>query len=131
MNETAAVQVDEYGNTTIRLAQPGDYLATLNPDGSVLLEPARLLTNAEIAALSTPRRTITTAHEREARRDIARALLAMDPNVTGPAVLEAQHAAGFGGEIRNAYNDLKHVKAERPTTSPPTHHKGTDDGGSQ
>lgn len=131
MTETAAVQVDEYGNTTIQLASPGDYLATLRPDGSVLLEPARLLTNAEIAALSAPRRTTTTQHEREARRDIARALLYKDPNVTGRAVLEAQRAAGFGGELRNAYNDLKYVKAQRPTTSPTTHHETESDGGPQ
>lgn len=125
-NTTAVVQVHDNRNATLPLAAPGTYLATLNPDGSILLEPAQTLTNAQIAKLAAPRRTLTTEQEREARRAVARALLAADPGVTGPEVLAAQHEAGLGASLRTAYNDLSEVKSERsPVPNHRTHPEGT------
>lgn len=49
------IQVDPRGRAALRkVAKPGTYVATPYEDGSVLLSPARTLTEAEIALLENP-----------------------------------------------------------------------------
>jgi hypothetical protein len=55
MAKTATIVVDERGRAALsKVAAPGTYIATCNPDGTVLLAPARTLTEAEIALLGNP-----------------------------------------------------------------------------
>ena len=50
------VEIDGRGRAALgKVATPGTYRATPRADGSVLLEPAQTLTNAEIAVLRNPR----------------------------------------------------------------------------
>lgn len=64
------IEIDARGRAALgKVASAGTYRATTRPDGSVLLEPAQVLTRAEIAALSdahtaeTLRRTFEGTHE--------------------------------------------------------------------
>lgn len=52
---TITIEVDARGRTALgKVARPGPYRVTERPDGAILLEPARVLTEAEIAVLSNP-----------------------------------------------------------------------------
>ncbi|MDR3067944.1 MAG: hypothetical protein LBU50_00350, partial [Cellulomonas sp.] len=52
---TTTIEIDSRGRAALgKVAAPGTYRATHRDDGSVLLEPARTLTVAEIAVLSDP-----------------------------------------------------------------------------
>lgn len=52
---TATITVDERGRAALsKVAAPGTYVATRYDDGSILLAPARTLTEAEIALLQNP-----------------------------------------------------------------------------
>lgn len=60
MTTITTIEVDSRGRTALgKVAERGTYKATRRPDGSVLLEPARVLTEAEIAVLADP--TISAA----------------------------------------------------------------------
>ena len=55
MNTTINVEIDSRGRLGLaKVAKPGMWRATKRPDGSVLLEPAQVLTEAEIAVLMNP-----------------------------------------------------------------------------
>jgi hypothetical protein len=110
MNPTQPVNIDTNGTLNVPGATPGTYLATINPDGSVLLEPAQTLTNAQIARLSKPNRATFTPNEREARKATVRALHRSNPDVTGAEVHEALKAAGFPVGLRTAYIDLDQAR---------------------
>jgi hypothetical protein len=110
MNTTQPVNIDPNATVTIPGAQPGTYVATINQDGSVLLEPAQTLTNAQIAQLSKPNRATFTPNEREARKATVRALHRSNPNVTGTEVHQALRAAGFPVGLRTAYIDLDQAR---------------------
>lgn len=52
---TINIEIDNRGRLGLsKLAKPGMYRATKRQDGSVLLEPAQVLTEAEIAVLGNP-----------------------------------------------------------------------------
>lgn len=55
MTTTMNIEIDSRGRLGLsKLAQPGVYRATKREDGSVLLEPAQVLTETEIAVLKNP-----------------------------------------------------------------------------
>lgn len=118
MNATHPVSIDSNGTLTIPDARPGTYVATLRTDGSILVEPAQTLTNAQIAQLSRPDRVVSTPTEREARKAIVHALYRATPNVTGPAVQKHLEASGFPVALRTAYLDLDDARAQRNATNP-------------
>jgi hypothetical protein len=53
---TESIEVDVRGRAALgKVAQPNrTYRATTRSDGSILLEPARLVTDAELAVISQP-----------------------------------------------------------------------------
>ncbi|MDR1118466.1 MAG: hypothetical protein LBL01_04120 [Bifidobacteriaceae bacterium] len=53
---TETIEVDSRGRAALgKVAQPNKtYRATTKPDGSILLEPARLVTEAELAVIARP-----------------------------------------------------------------------------
>jgi hypothetical protein len=52
---TMNIEIDARGRLGLaKLTKPGTWRATKRPDGSVLLEPAQVLTEAEIAVLRNP-----------------------------------------------------------------------------
>lgn len=52
---TTANEIDAGGRTILgRLARAGTYRATVREAGTMLLEPARLVTDAELAVLANP-----------------------------------------------------------------------------
>ena len=110
MNATQPVNIDTNGTLTVPGATPGTYVATIQRDGSILLEPAQTLTNAQIAQLSKPNRATSTPNQREARKATVRALYRSNPKVTGTAVHEALNASGFPVGLRTAYLDLDHAR---------------------
>ena len=110
MNATQPVQIDANGTVTIQGALPGTYLATLNPDASITLEPAQTLTNAQIRQLSQPNRPVFTPTQREARKATVRALFRSNPKVTGTEVHAALKDAGFPVALRTAYIDLDQAR---------------------
>jgi hypothetical protein len=55
MDMTALVRVDERGRVALgKVADAGDYRATRRGDGSVILEPVHVVTEAELAVLRNP-----------------------------------------------------------------------------
>lgn len=65
MSLPATIEIDQRGRTSLgRSAKAGTYRVTTRADGAVVLEPARVLTEAEIAVLSNPElsRTIAAGH---------------------------------------------------------------------
>lgn len=110
MNATQPVRIDANGTVTIDGAPEGTYLATLNTDGTIVLEPAQTLTNAQIAQLSQPNRATFTPTQREARKATVQALFRSNPNVTGTEVHSALNAAGYPVSLRTAYNDLDRAR---------------------
>lgn len=55
MGGTSTIEVDNRGRAGLgKLVRPGTYKASTRDDGSVLLEPAQVLTEAEIAVLRNP-----------------------------------------------------------------------------
>lgn len=115
---TVTVHVDKNHRTTVPGLLPGTYVATLNQDGSALIEPAQTLTNSQVAQLSKPLRSTLTPAEIEARKATVRALVQADPHLTGTQVLQALRDAGYTLEIRTAYNDIN--DAREALRLPPT-----------
>jgi hypothetical protein len=110
MIQTQPVHIAANGTLTIAGAEPGTYLASVRPDGTIVLEPAQTLTNAQIAELSKPNRAAFTPNERQARKATVRALLRSNPKVTGTEVQRALNAAGFPVGLRTAYIDLDQAR---------------------
>lgn len=56
VHKVVTVDVDKRGRTSLSRVgvRPGTYAATLGPDGSVLLQPARLVTEHQLQLLARP-----------------------------------------------------------------------------
>lgn len=114
---TTHATVDENGTVTLNGAPPGLYAVTVHPNGNILMQPAQILTHAEVAELARGNRTVITETEREARRALVRSLVQQNPHVRYPEVDAALRAQGYDVKRRTVYYDMKRAYDDIRRTS--------------